>query len=318
MGDQVCPNCAHEQLYSRMTKTPKFRCAECGTETDTAAGVPEGLTVEERKCFLSDSDGSEGQIQCTDCGGSLEENTESGSPYVCVDCGSEYTVPPVVDDEDTVSADTTEACPECNSAMIDKRTTKTPTYRCNQCKNTFDDPVVRRVKRKSDSESSVSNVKVKCLSCKNVTLQARGDSRYKCIQCGSSQRVDTAQEYQIITASEVMQKLANGPVVPDSNSLGTTSRGLANQVKLPSSKRNPDWGANKSTVYYLPGDERAALRLFAREHPDEMQTVFESSQSDKLSQTWPDEKINMLRQAWLAVRDEVLAEDNESEDSWAY
>jgi hypothetical protein len=115
-----------------------------------------------------------------------------------------------------------------------------------------------------------------------------------------------------------MHKVANGPVAPEDTRFGTTARGLIMRLKLPTSQRNTDWGTNKTVVYYLPGDERAALRLFARKHPDEMQTVFESSQSDKLSQTWSDEKINMLRQAWLAVRDDVLDEDTESEESWVY
>jgi ribosomal protein L37AE/L43A len=44
-----------------------------------------------------------------------------------------------------MSKDFLEVCPKCKSKIISVRRRKTPKYRCQDCKNEFDDPKTRIV-----------------------------------------------------------------------------------------------------------------------------------------------------------------------------
>lgn len=142
------------------------------------------------------------------------------------------------------------------------------------------------------------SIKIKCSNC-GLTQSYDGESdRTQCAECHTTIPIWRGQVEQRAN-NLLLTQLANGPAT------GTelpkwpqrAERSLIGQLRAPSrSKANKARGRTQS-VYYLYGDERAAVRRFIEANYEYVKDCL-TDQSNPLKRNWDDELFHILVEQW--------------------
>lgn len=167
-----------------------------------------------------------------------------------------------------------------------------------------------------DSYESGERMRLRCTSCGGVFEYGGDRDRTTCARCGSTNRVWRAATYKMAD-NQVIRALAEGPLsgpeVP--GSIGFKHRPLVQTLKAPAGQgraSSQNYG-RPTSVHYLPGDDRAAMRKFI-EVNEKMCVEDMKVTSGPLRQEWGDERYAMLYEQMLFLgKYEEVPDDGDGE-----
>jgi hypothetical protein len=105
--------------------------------------------------------------------------------------------------------------------------------------------------------------------------------------------------HSLTKESEMLQKLREEPQVDIDIPSNGPLRSLIERLKMKSGRGSAKVKEGKiTTVYYLVGDERRAVRKFIEENSDFVKTSFELEKNNPLSERLPEEMYWLMKQEY--------------------
>lgn len=189
---------------------------------------------------------------------------------------------------------TVTACPECDVANFKKRETKSPPYRCING-HTFEEPKERGSNRVNGGRPAAEEM-YGCYKCGETFSSKAQRNRVKCPECGK-QLICWRASIAFAGENKMIQELSDGPHAGYVN-IPPHLRDMIHTIKAP--KGSP--GATKprgtkKNVYYLPGDEREAIRTFIEANEAYVRGCLEDP-TNPMQMNWSDEMYQLLVEQW--------------------
>lgn len=109
-------------------------------------------------------------------------------------------------------------------------------------------------------------VRYRCYRCGEEGETQAKRKRFECSNCNKT--IDKTRSRIFFFSNASARRLARGPAMPDEVSMSQSFSPVVEKLKIYTTGRKKRPPLNTSTIYYLPGDERAAIRMFMAENED--------------------------------------------------
>lgn len=154
-----------------------------------------------------------------------------------------------------------------------------------------------------------NGMRITCYHC-GTGMVSKAETKAVCRKCDSHLSIYRAR-FCYIGNSTALSKLGDGPVTGSEFNIGSTTTGRQFVEKLHMTSPYKTRTGKSSHIYYLPGDERAAIRLFIEENTEFVRKSMEvDSPSNIFRRNWPDHLWQMLEEQW------VISEYAPVDDVW--
>jgi hypothetical protein len=147
-------------------------------------------------------------------------------------------------------------------------------------------------------------IEMQCPSCGTVHRYSGDRDRYQCPGCNTTVPCWRGR-VEVQADNELLCLLATGPKTGDEcRTVHDEERPLVERLQAPGRTSKPR--GQTTTIYYLYGDERAAIRRFIEENREYVSGCL-SDQSNPLQRNWDERLYQMLVEQWRWTQGETGA-----------
>lgn len=150
---------------------------------------------------------------------------------------------------------------------------------------------------------------VRCGGCGDQRLMNRSARSFQCPECRYKSPPERARwRYIVHEVGPIRQLAAAGPQAGSEKAKSkmnnlTSGREAVRSIAPPGTSDETCVQAGTATpVYYLEGDERAAMRTFVETNREYVSALLDAD-SNRLAQRWPDWQYELLLETWWAIEE---------------
>lgn len=154
----------------------------------------------------------------------------------------------------------------------------------------------------SDDSGTPGEIFYECYACGHSIRREPTEGRVECNACGAHPQAIRAR-INYLSDNSVLTRLAEGPATTSevSRSDSDTARPHLEFLDAPNrggaSSTKQRGNGQRASIVYLPGDERAAMRLFIEENTAYIRSCL-ADQSNPLQRRWPEALWELLLEEW--------------------
>jgi hypothetical protein len=149
-------------------------------------------------------------------------------------------------------------------------------------------------------------IEMQCPSCGSVHRYGGDQDRYSCPECQTTVPCWRGR-VEVQAANDLFSALAGGPKLGDEcRTARGEERNLIRRLQVPSGSKTNKSRGRTTTIYYLYGDEREAVRRFIEENREYVAGCL-SDQSNPLQRNWDERLYQMLVEQWRWTQGETGA-----------
>lgn len=145
-------------------------------------------------------------------------------------------------------------------------------------------------------------IEVQCPNCGSVKQYAGDRDRYQCAGCSTTVPLWRGR-LEVSADNDLLRSLAEGPKPADElpRRPHRSERAVVDRLKAPASAKTSKSRGRTTTVYYLYGDERAAIDRFIDLNRSYVAGCLEDG-SNPLRRGWDETRYQMLVEQWRWTR----------------
>lgn len=138
----------------------------------------------------------------------------------------------------------------------------------------------------------------RCPHC-GIKYRSTSTDRITCKECGVK-FTEWRGRLSYYSTSKVMVKLSNGPVPSGEINLNSVPKDMRHSIHKIKTSGSPSTKDNNgsTTVYFLPGDLREAIRVYIRENKEFLNSQFAKDKQHFLRSNFSDDVYEILVEQW--------------------